>query len=279
MSASFDSPWWYRQVPRDFMSSPDVQVMTAEECGSYFFLLQCAWLGGEDCTLDNDPARLAKLARVTQVSETVLRKFKTDKSGRLFNPRLLDEWKEAVKRSKDGKKAIAARWKKEHTTVSPSKNDSVTTNTNTNTNTNKSKTVQTHAAISSSAEASSGAPSTPTAPGESAARCAGELAKILGRDNLKPATLTAWAMQAESLLAHNEEKTLMAVMRWALVDSGDGFWRGRVFAMKNFVRSFNGMQKQFQSGQKRGAAADPLTARCASLSTGHDFSATAKGDL
>jgi uncharacterized protein YdaU (DUF1376 family) len=282
MSASFDSPWWYRQVPRDFMSSPDVQVMTAEECGSYFFLLQCAWLGGDDCTLPNDPERLARLARVTQVSETVLRKFKTDKDGRLFNPRLLDEWKEAVKRSKDGKKAIAARWKKEHdgnTTVAQSKNESITTNTNTNTHTNKSKPVQTHAAISSSAEAHSGAPSTPTTPRESAARCAGELAKILGRDNLKPATLTAWAMQAEPLLAANEEKTIVAVMRWALVDSGDGFWRGRVFAMKNFVRSFNAIQKQFQSGQKRGETADPLAARCASLSTGHDFSATAKGDL
>jgi hypothetical protein len=66
---TFEQPWWYRQVPRDFMSSPDVQIMTAEECGSYFFLLQHAWLGGENATLPNDPDRLAKLARVSKVSE------------------------------------------------------------------------------------------------------------------------------------------------------------------------------------------------------------------
>src|SRR5215813_11179914 len=98
---SFELPWWYRQVPRDFMSSPDVSLMTAEEIGSFFLLLQNAWLAGENCTLPNDPARLAKLARVEKVSELVLSKFSADKDGRLFNPRLLDEWKDAVKRSKD----------------------------------------------------------------------------------------------------------------------------------------------------------------------------------
>ena len=59
-SNAFESPWWYRQVPRDFMSSPDVQLMTAEECGSFFFLLQWAWLGGDDCTLPNDPERFSQ---------------------------------------------------------------------------------------------------------------------------------------------------------------------------------------------------------------------------
>src|ERR1051326_6967000 len=94
------------------MSSPDVSLMTAEEIGSFFLLLQNAWLAGENCTLPNDPARLAKLARVERVSDLVISKFSTDKDGRLFNPRLLDEWKDAVKRSKDGKKAISARWEK-----------------------------------------------------------------------------------------------------------------------------------------------------------------------
>ena len=282
-ATTFESPWWYRQVPRDFMSSPDVQTMTAEECGSYFFLLQCAWLGGEDCTLENDPARLAKLARVTQVSETVLRKFKTDKDGRLFNPRLLDEWKEAVKRSKDGKKAISARWNKEHgsnTTVSPSKNDSITTNTHTNTHTNKAKLSQTHASYSASAEDSSGPQSTPTAPGAAAVRVTGALVEILGRTDLKPATLAAWEQQAQTLLGKHDVDTILSVMRWSLVDSGDGVWRGRVFARKNLVRSFGAMQTQFKrDSQNRGAAADPLAARAASLKTGHDFSAISKGDL
>jgi uncharacterized protein YdaU (DUF1376 family) len=258
--------------------------MTAEECGSYFFLLQCAWLGGENCTLENDPGRLAKLARVTQVSETVLRKFKTDKEGRLFNPRLLDEWKEAVKRSRDGKKAISARWNKEHggnTTVSLSKNDGDTTNTNTNTNTHtkNARLSQTHASFPASAEASSGTSNAPTAPGAAAVRLTGALVEILGRTDMKPATLTAWAQQAQTLLGKHDVETVLSVMRWCLVDSGDGFWRGRVFAMKNLVRSFGAMQTQFKRGDQNRAAADPLAARAASLKTGHDFSAIAKGDL
>jgi hypothetical protein len=59
-----------------------------------------------------------------------------DRDGRLFNQRLSQEWQEALKRSKDGKKAISARWKKDNgsnTTVSRSNYDSGTTNTNTHT--------------------------------------------------------------------------------------------------------------------------------------------------
>jgi len=106
------------------------------------------------------------------------------------------------------------------------------------------------------------------------------LAKLLGRENLKPATITAWAQQVEPLLAHTDEQTLLAAMTWALTDSADGFWRGRVFAMKNFVKSFNAIHQQFKRGQKSGkAAVDPLADRAASLKTGHDFSYLAKGDL
>src|SRR6266404_3266874 len=143
---TFESPWWYRHVPRDFMSSPDVQIMTAEECGSYFFLLQNAWLGGADCTLPNDPERLAKLARVAKVSDTVLGKFKLDKEGRLYNPRLLDEWKEAVKRSKDATKSANARWENgmrshsgRNTVALPPQSEGNATNNNTKTNTNTHK--------------------------------------------------------------------------------------------------------------------------------------------
>jgi uncharacterized protein YdaU (DUF1376 family) len=105
-----ESPWWYKQVPRDFMSSPDVTMMTAEEIGTYFLLLQCEWLGGQDCTLPNDPERLAKLTRVAKVSDIVLSKFQQDKDGRLFNPRLMEEWKQALNRSKDSIKANKIRW-------------------------------------------------------------------------------------------------------------------------------------------------------------------------
>jgi uncharacterized protein YdaU (DUF1376 family) len=282
-SNTFESPWWYRQVPRDFMSSPDVQLMTAEECGSFFFLLQWAWLTGEDCTLPNDPERLAKLARVTAVAKIVLDKFSVDKDGRLFNPRLSMEWKEALRRSKDGKKNAQKRWEgsmPRHSggkaTAEPAQSHGNATNTNTNTNTNKSKTMQTHTEVlPSSAEAVSVSTSTP-----SAQRLTQKLMTILGRENLKPATATAWAEKVQTLIdAGHTEKTIADVMQWALADSGDGFWRGRVFAMKNFANGFKAMHKQFQTrGQKPGAA-DALAQRVASLQTGHDFSAMAKGDV
>lgn len=283
---AFEQPWWYKQVPRDFMSSPDVQIMTAEECGCYFFLLQHSWLGGEDATLPNDPDRLAKLGRVAKVSDIVLSKFKLDKNGRFYNPRLLDEWKEALKRSKDGKKAIAARWEKEHggdTTVLPSKNDSDTTNNNTNTKTHTKKKEVVVTSTSASKEASPSASSktqTP-APGEAAVRVAEKLAATLRRENLKPAKRLEWAQQADRLLAKFTEPIILAVMQWALVDSPNMFWRGRVYSMKHFAGFFRTINQQYEirDAATGRAAANPLAGQAASLSTGYDFSAMAKGDL
>jgi uncharacterized protein YdaU (DUF1376 family) len=297
-SSKFESPWWYRQVPRDFMSSPDVQLMTAEECGSFFFLLQWAWLGGEDCTLPNDPDRLAKLARVERVSDLVLGKFETDSKGRLYNPRLGEEWANAQKRSKDAKKALSKRWNKgsgratpveppnygSDTTVLPPNYASDTTKTKTKTNTNKKlETVLPHTEASpathvalASASSESPAPG-PTAAGVSVAQ---KLAAILGRDNLKPSTQTEWAEQADKLISAHGEQVVLDVMRHHLVESTDGFWRGRVLAMKNFARCFNTMHKQSKSKTAGTArSADPLAQRAASLQTGHDFTALAKGDL
>jgi uncharacterized protein YdaU (DUF1376 family) len=283
MSKNILEPWWYRHVPRDFMSSPDVQIMTAEECGSYFFLLQNAWLGGQDCTLPNDPERLAKLARVGKVSELVLGKFSVDKDGRLFNPRLLEEWNDAVKRSKDASKAA----KKSHATglrsqsrrsaaAMPTHSDSPAININTNTHINKTKTMQGHAEADSATDVASDSAS----PSQPARRVAEKLAETLGRANLKRETVTAWAKQAEGIVAAHGEQMVLHVIHSALVDSSDGFWRGRVYAMKNFVRCFNTMLEQVTrktAGTR--AAADPLAQRAASLQTGHDFSAIAKGEL
>jgi len=286
-SSTFEQPWWYKQVPRDFMSSPDVQIMTAEECGSYFFLLQHAWLGGEKATLPNDPDRLAKLGRVGKVSELVLSKFKLDKKDRFYNPRLLDEWKEALKRSKDGKKAVSARWEKEHggdTTVLPSKIEGNATNNNTKTNTHTpKKPVEVVTSSSASGEASSSASSktqTP-APGEAAVRVAEKLAAILRRENLKPATSAQWAQQAERLLTKFAEPIIIAVMQWALVDSPNMFWRGRVYSMKHFAGFFRTINQQYEirDAATGRTAANPLAGQAASLQTGYDFSAIAKGDI
>jgi len=140
-STLVEAPWWYRHVPRDFMSSPDVTMMSTEEIGAYFLLLQAAWLGGADCTLPNDLERLARLARVSALSEIVLSKFHTDEKGRLFNPRLRDEWVEALKRSEHGKNNATKRWQERmprhsgaNATALPSQCQPNATNTNTNTN-------------------------------------------------------------------------------------------------------------------------------------------------
>jgi len=295
-SSRLEQPWWYKQVPRDFMSSPDVQIMTAEECGSYFFLLQHAWLGGENATLPNDPDRLAKLARVDKVSELVLSKFEIDENGRFYNPRLRDEWKEALKRSKDGKNNAKKRWQESmprhsgaNTTALPSNSQANATNTHTNTHTNKKK-KQHHAthtsepvsahADSVSAPSETQPPTQATGPSVSAVRVAGSLAAILGRDDLKPATKLAWSEQAEALVTKHGEATVLQVIQTLLADNPDGFWRGRIFAMKNLVRCFATMHKQFvrDAGKSR-TAANPLAEHTASLKTGYDFSAIAKGDL
>jgi len=280
-------PWWYRQEPQKFMSSPDVEMMTCEEIGSYFLLLQKAWLLGENCTLPNDPARLAKLSRIDKVSDLVLSKFSLDKDGRLFNARLSMEWRDALKRSKDGKNAINARWEKEirenndrNTTVVPSKYDSDTkTEQNTTEQNRTSKTLINHVS-STESEVVSASPTTPTAPSEAAVRITAKLAGILGSNVKKPETLVKWTEQAQALVTAHGEKTVEAVMDFALADNPDGFWRGRVFAMKNFARCFKTMHAQ----QKRGVtgtrtAGNPLAERAASLKTGHDFSDMAKGDL
>jgi len=98
-------------------------------------------LGGESCTLPNDLERLAKLARVSTLSEIVLSKFHKDKKGRLFNPRLREEWEEALKRSEHGKSNATKRWQERmprhsgaNATALPTQCQPNATNTNTHTN-------------------------------------------------------------------------------------------------------------------------------------------------
>jgi len=289
---TFELPWYYRQVPRDFMSSPDVTMMTAEEIGTYFLLLQCAWLGGQDCTLPNDAERLAKLARVAKVSDIVLSKFQQDKDGRLFNPRLTEEWKQALKRSKDSIKANKTRWENGIRSDSgrtpvglPLESGGNPTNYPDQlpkTKTKKTSSSQAQVATTSlaSGEASASASPSKPAPGEEAVRVTAKLAEFLRRENLKPATLKAWAELAERILIRHSEQDVMAVMQWALVDSDNMFWRGRVYSMKHFANFFRTIRQQYEiRGAGTRGAADPLAERAASLKTGHDFSAMAKGDL
>jgi uncharacterized protein YdaU (DUF1376 family) len=283
------------------MSSPDVSIMTAEECGSYFFLLQWSWLGGQDCTLPNDPARLAKLARVERVSDLVLGRFVKDEQGRLYNPRLKEEWLEALNRAESSRKANEARWggngaesgrnasgdaggvraESEAESKGNPKNNYI----NNNKHKNKKTTSQAQVVLQPASDEAlnSASPETPN-PGlsEAAGRVTAKLAEILRRENLKPATLNTWAQLAGRILEKHPEQEVLAVMQWALVDSDNMFWRGRVYSMKHFAHFFGTLKQQYEirgAGTRRAAAVDPLAARAASLQTGHDFSAIAKGDL
>jgi hypothetical protein len=217
----------------------------------------------------------------------VLSKFELDRDGRFFNKRLKAEWDFAVKRSKDASKAA----KKSHATglrsqsgrsaaASPAQSDGTATKTKTQTQTKtKLKTVQAHTEADSAPSVALGSASS-ASPSEPATRVAEKLAAILGRTNLKPATVQAWAGLAEGIIVKHGEQIIVDVMQQQLVDTPDGFWRGRVFGMKNFVRSFNTMLTQTKNNVTTiRKTADPLAARAASLQTGHDFSNMAKGDL
>jgi uncharacterized protein YdaU (DUF1376 family) len=91
----------------DMLSSESVKMMDDRQFGQYMFLLLESWNIGKNCTLPDDPAALAKLARVSaiglpqaeaQVDPIVLKKFSDTGDGRIFNARLLVEWKNAKRR-------------------------------------------------------------------------------------------------------------------------------------------------------------------------------------
>jgi len=104
-----------------FLHSDDVESMTAEEVGQYILLL-CHSFVKDEASLPDDPAVLARYARVKRVSDLVMKKFPLmDVNGtpRRQNPVLYTEWKLAKKRSENGRSAVAERWEKDsNTTVS-----------------------------------------------------------------------------------------------------------------------------------------------------------------
>ena len=84
-----------------FMKSLDVMAMDACEVGQYMLLLSEAWLIGDACTLPDDLAFLARLARVDAVSDKVLKKFpvaETEYGTRRRNEVLHAEWVKVLDR-------------------------------------------------------------------------------------------------------------------------------------------------------------------------------------
>jgi len=101
-----------------FLHSDDVESMTAEEVGQYILLL-CHSFVKDEASLPDDPAVLARYARVKKVSDLVMKKFPlVDVNGilRRQNPVLYTEWKLAKKRSENGRSAVAERWEKDSNT-------------------------------------------------------------------------------------------------------------------------------------------------------------------
>jgi len=279
----------------DYMRDERVIDMTPVGRSVYVELLCSSWsMGG---SLPNRSDHLWKYTLLNTkeewdaVSVEVLSMFKVVDE-RLVNPRLSEEFKQSHKiaqgRINAGKLGAEARYGSG--TASSGANGTasgkgVEHNINITEQNKKPKTMQGH--VSESEVASSSALLEPktqgpaSGPSDAAARVAEKLAAILGRDDLKPRTKIAWAEQVEVLVTAHGEKTVMDVMQYALVDNPDGFWRGRIYAAKNFVRCFNTVHKQAQrkDAGTRKAAADPLVQRAASLQSGHDFSAMAKGDV
>lgn len=110
MNSNVNKNWYFKFSVNDFLSSPDVAVMTADEVGQYMLLLCYQWQSPQ-CGLENNLPRLAALARATQVSPLVLGKFSASPDdGLLRNERLYSEWIEAQQRSTTAKNKANTRW-------------------------------------------------------------------------------------------------------------------------------------------------------------------------
>lgn len=110
-----------------FLHSDDVESMTAEEVGQYILLLVHSFLKDE-ASLPDDPAVLARYARVKKVSDLVMKKFplvKINGVPRRQNGPLYQEYLRAKARSEGGRKAVAERWENDsNTNVIPPHNES-----------------------------------------------------------------------------------------------------------------------------------------------------------
>ena len=280
------APTWMPFYVDDYMMDEKVIDLTPVGRSVYVELLCSSWsMGG---SLPNRPEHLWKYTLLTSkeewdaVADEVLALFKVV-DGRLVNPRLAEEFRNqrdfVNSRIKGGKNASDKRWGNSSANSSAdSSGVQKERRGEERKGKEKLKTMQAHTEAESLTNVSVPAP-----PSEPARRVAQKLAEILGRTNLKPATVEAWANQAEGIVTAHSEQVALNVMQSTLVSNNDGFWRGRIYGMKNFVRCFNSMHEQATrktAGTRKAAVAtNPLAARAASLNDKHDFTSIAKGDL
>ena len=87
----------FQMYTGDFLSSPDVALMTAHEVGAYCLLLFTAWQSDRQGYLDNDEDRLRRIARLSpkqwkESRNLLLKKFvETEDRNMRYNPRLAAE--------------------------------------------------------------------------------------------------------------------------------------------------------------------------------------------
>lgn len=96
-----------------FMTSEDVQEMDSSEVGQYCLLLFNAWMIAKDVTLPAELDKLARYARVDEVSPAVLKKFPTVETQwgvRRRNASQLEVWEAAKARTEVAKKNANMRW-------------------------------------------------------------------------------------------------------------------------------------------------------------------------
>jgi uncharacterized protein YdaU (DUF1376 family) len=286
----------------DYINDHRVMNLTPTGRATYIELLCHSWLLGG--SLPYSPAHLWKYTLLqtpeewNAVADEVLALFEVA-DGRLVNARLAEEYEESQRladaRIRGGKTTAKKRWGSsvDSSATSPATRTANSSGvarreekrTKQNKKASEPPSADSSSGLISSSEDSgksgqeNGASPNPVPPTEAGARIAQTLAEVLGRANLKPATLCAWAYQADVLLKNHPEDTITAVMRWALTDCSDGFWRAKILAMKIFVRCFKTMLSQYERRDQKTGAADPVAARATSLRTGHDFSALAKGDF
>ncbi len=102
----------------DWLTSEKIASMEASHIGSYIMLLSCCWAQAT-CTLPNDETLLKKMAKWQDEKfgsfAPVMKCFiPYKKTGRLTNPRLYNEWKEALTKrevlSESGHHGALKRW-------------------------------------------------------------------------------------------------------------------------------------------------------------------------
>jgi len=104
-------PHWFPFYVQDFLSSPTVAIMTAEEVGGYCLLLCYAWQDPRG-SLPNDDDSLRILSRVKGDLVRIKSCF-NEKNGRIYNVRLTQELDKALEKSDSARKSNAMRWQSE----------------------------------------------------------------------------------------------------------------------------------------------------------------------